>query len=169
MHAWDQNELAKKSGISRAVVSFHVTGSRPIRDDHLAAYITALDKYEQSMLVAAWLRDVLPEAARLNILDTQSTRLSESVTTWSPELTAEQRNMLQFWSEKIAADPELADTFRAITRKAGWIPSDHPPTEPTTQDLLQRAARKFAEENPPDTAPPARHTSASPPRLPGMD
>lgn len=175
MHSWDQNELAKQSGISRAVVSFHLTGSRPIRDDHLAAYITALDKYEQSQLVAAWLQDTLPAAALENVLDSTSNTLREDVRTWSPDLTPEQQHMLQFWAAKIAADPELAGIFRSITRKAGWEPApiiQHPatsiqPPAPTSpkEAALRLAARLHDEEHPlpPATAPAAPRSARGSP------
>jgi len=132
MHGWNQSDLAKLCGIARTQISFHITGERPIRDDHLAAYITALDKYEQSQLVAAWLQDTLPPAALENVLDSTSHTLREEVRTWSPDLTPEQQHMLQFWAAKIAADPELAGIFRSITRKAGWEPI-HQTTRPRRQ------------------------------------
>jgi len=120
MHDWDQNALAKASGVSRAVVSFHLTGARPIRDDHLASYITALDKHEQAMLVAAWLQDTLPEAAAQNVLDSTTGTVREEVRTFTLGLSHEQQSMLKFWADKLAADNDLAAIFAAISRKSGW-------------------------------------------------
>ena len=119
-HGWDQNDLARQAQVSRAVVSFHFTGSRPIRDDHLAQYAAALDKHEQSMLVSAWLRDCLPDTAAANVLDPYTQSLAEEVKRYQPSLTTEQQAMLDWWAAKLAADTELAHIFAAITRKAGW-------------------------------------------------
>jgi transcriptional regulator with XRE-family HTH domain len=120
MHDWEQNDLAKACGINRATISMHLAGLRPIRDDHLALYVAALDKAEQSMLVSAWLQDTLPEVASKNVLDSQSNTLREEVRTWRPGLSEEQKSMLDWWAAKLAADDELDHIFKAITRKAGW-------------------------------------------------
>jgi len=119
-HSWEQSDLAKLSGINRATISMHLSGSRAIRDDHLAAYSLALDKGEQSMLVSAWLRDCLPEAAAANVLEPGTFTVREEVRQWQPGLTDEQRNMLDWWAAKLAADDELDHIFKAISRKAGW-------------------------------------------------
>lgn len=153
MHGWQQSQLASASGIAAPTLSAQLNGTRVIRDDHLAAYITALDKYEQSQLVAAWLQDTLPAAALENVLDSTTNSLREEVRTWSPALSAEQHSMLHFWSEKLAADPELADIFRSLTRKAGWNPLDHSPTASTVAGHLAAAARQYDAEHrlPPPT------------------
>jgi len=121
MHGWNQSDLAKLSGIAIPTVSHHINGQRVIRDDHLALYITALDKAEQSMLVSAWLQDTLPAAAAGNVLDSTSNTLREEIRTWRPGLSDEQKSMLDWWAAKLAADDELAQIFHAITRKAGWL------------------------------------------------
>ena len=119
-HGWDQNQLAKASGVAVPTVSHHLTGRRVIRDDHLAQYAAALDKSEQSMLVSAWLRDCLPDTVAANILDPYTQRLAEEVKRYQPSLTTEQQSMLDWWAAKLAADTELAHIFAAISRKAGW-------------------------------------------------
>ena len=120
LHGWQQADLAKASGLDRATVSLHLTNTRAIRDDHLAAYITALDPIEQTTLVAAWLRDTLPAAACESVLDTATNRLSESVRTWRPTLAPDQQKMLDWLAAKLATDPELADIFAAACRKGGY-------------------------------------------------
>ena len=121
-HGWEQNDLARESGINRATISMHLSGLRPIRDDHLALYITALDKAEQSRLVSAWLQDTLPPAAAQNVLESASNLVREEVRTWRPGLTSEQADMIDFWVAKLVEDDELASIFGAITRKSGWQP-----------------------------------------------
>lgn len=124
MHSWTQADLAKSSGLDRAQVNLHVNGPRAIRDDHLAAYCTALDRTEQAQLVAAWLRDTLPEATQQAILEPDSNRLNEQVTLWKPGLDPEQQSMIQWWTERLALalDRELDEVFRIVTRRSGWQP-----------------------------------------------
>ena len=122
VHGWEQIDLAKKSGVNRSTISLHLNGSRPIRDDHLALYITALDKAEQSRLVSAWLQDTLPPDAVQDVLDSASNSVREEVRAWRPGLTPEQAEMINFWVAKLVEDDELARIFGAITRKAGWTP-----------------------------------------------
>ncbi len=119
-HGWTQAEFAKLVGLARTQVSQHLSTERPVRDDHLAQYAQALDKAEQSMLVSAWLRDCLPDAAAANVLEPGTFIVREEVRQWQPGLTAEQRNMLDWWAAKLAADDELDHIFKAISRKAGW-------------------------------------------------
>ena len=125
MHGWEQNDLARLTGINRTQISFHLNGSRPVRDDHLALYITALDKAEQSRLVSAWLQDTLPPAAAQNVLESASNLVREEVRAWRPGLTSEQADMIDFWVEKLVEDDELARIFGAITRRGGWQPGLH--------------------------------------------
>ena len=117
---WQQADLAKACGIDRATISHHINGARAIRDDHLAAYCTALDRTEQAQLVAAWLRDILPADAQAAVLSENSDRVQEEVATWRPGLDEEQRQMLHWWSQKLATDRELDEVFRILTRRAGW-------------------------------------------------
>jgi transcriptional regulator with XRE-family HTH domain len=124
MHNWDQSDLARESGLSRPTVSLHLNCSRPVRDDHLAAYCSALDRSEQTMLVAAWLRDTLPAQTQEQVLTPGSSVLKEDVRAWRPTLDSEQRSMIQWWEQKLASDMELDQIFRAITRRVGWPGKD---------------------------------------------
>ena len=119
-NGWQQSDLATSSGIAAQTLSAHLNGTRVIRDDHLAAYITALDPIEQTTLVAAWLRDTLPAAACESVIDTATNRLSEPVRTWRPTLAPDQQKMLDWLAAKLATDPELADIFAAACRKGGY-------------------------------------------------
>lgn len=121
-HSWTQSDLAKATQIDVATVSHHINNRRAIRDDHLAAYCTALDRLEQAQLVAAWLRDTLPATAQEAVLTDTSGRLREEVTQWQPALDDEQRQMLHWWAQRLAIDPELDEIFRISTRRAGWQP-----------------------------------------------
>ncbi len=169
MHGWTQSDLAEKSGIHRPTVSLHITGSRPMRDDHLAAYIAVLDKYEQSQLVSAWLQDTLPSAALENILDSTTQRLREEVRTWSPDITPQQQSMLHYWADKIAADPELAEIFHSLSRKAGWHPSSLTQHDTTPQILPEPcppSAPTATSTAPSQTSPQIPNTPANVVKLP---
>ncbi len=122
MHSWTQSDLAKAADIAIPTVSHHITGNRPIRDAHLAAYLPCLDAPEQRDLLAAWLQDVLPQSVQQYILEPTGNRLREEVTTFSMGISPEQQSMLRFWADKLASDDELDHIFAAITRKAGWKP-----------------------------------------------
>ncbi|HRJ09308.1 MAG TPA: hypothetical protein PK490_14985 [Prosthecobacter sp.] len=106
--------------MNRAVVSFHLTGARPIRDDHLSAYCRCLDAEEKARLVSAWLRDALAPEDAATVLDPGTHRLQEEVRAWRPGLTDRQKSQLEFWASRLVADPDLAEIFDIITRRAGW-------------------------------------------------
>ena len=122
MHSWTQSDLAKATTIDVATVSHHINNRRAIRDDHLALYCNALDRTEQAQLVAAWLRDTLPDTTQDAILEPHTNRLREEVQLWQPGLNPEQQSMIQWWTERLARDRELDEIFRIITRRAGWTP-----------------------------------------------
>lgn len=155
MHGWEQNDLARLTGINRTQISFHLNGSRPVRDDHLAAYITALAKAEQSRLVSAWLQDTLPAEVIANVLDITSNSVREEVRAWRPGLTSEQMDMLDFWAAKFTEDDELARIFRAITIKGGWQPDPIAHAEKVVFDIGKRLGQ------PPHTTP---HPATDQPR-----
>ncbi len=54
---WTELKLAEMSGILPSVVSAHLCGERPIRPQHLAAYLGVLDRQERVAFLDAWLRD----------------------------------------------------------------------------------------------------------------
>ncbi len=122
MHGWTQTEFATRSLTSITTICAQLAHRRPIRDDHLAAYLPCLDRTEQRQLLAAWLQDVLPATVQEHVLEPTGSRLQEEVTTYALGLSAEQQSQLRFWAEKLAADDELDHIFAAITRKAGWKP-----------------------------------------------
>ncbi len=117
---WNQGDLAKRSGIIRSTVSDHLSGQRPIRDEHLIAYLAALDSHERPMLLGAWLRDTLGAEVIRDVLKLPENRIAEPVAEWSPALDDQQRKMLSWWAAELARDPELAEIFRRITLKAGY-------------------------------------------------
>lgn len=161
MHGWEQNDLARLTGINRTQISFHLNGSRPVRDDHLALYITALDKAEQSRLVSAWLQDTLPAEAIANVLDITTNSVREEVRAWRPGLSPEQMDMLDFWAAKFTEDDELARIFRSITIKGGWQPD--PSTHGTTLDHAEKVVFDIGKRlgQPPHTTP---HPATDQPR-----
>lgn len=127
LHHWQQADLARACGLDRTQVNLHINGARVIRDDHLAAYCTALDRTEQAQLVAAWLRDTLPATAQDAVLSDSGDRIREDVAQWQPGLDDEQRQMLHWWAQKLAVDRELDEVFRVLTRRAGWQALDSQP------------------------------------------
>ena len=54
---WNELKLAAVSGILPSVISAHLTGQRPMRPQHLAAYLRVLDRQERGALLDAWLQD----------------------------------------------------------------------------------------------------------------
>jgi transcriptional regulator with XRE-family HTH domain len=160
-HGWQQADLANRSKIAAQTLSLHLNGSRPINDDHLALYITALDKSEQSRLVSAWLQDTLPAEVIANVLDITTNSVREEVRAWRPGLSPEQMDMLDFWAAKFTEDDELARIFRSITIKGGWQPD--PSTHGTTLDHAEKVVFDIGKRlgQPPHTTP---HPATDQPR-----
>lgn len=120
-HQLSQTELSQRARIAGQVVHYHLSGKRPVRDDHLSSYLQALDSLDRPMLLAAWLRDILSAELISQLLDTtHPSRLAESIRAWTPQLDHEQRRMFDWWAAQLVRDPELDAIFRAITRKAGY-------------------------------------------------
>lgn len=119
-HDWTQDKLAKRCRVSPSVVTWHLSRRRPVLSNHLAVYLDALDAHERPILLAAWLRDSLGADVIRDVLHVEENRVREEVAAWSPSLTSEQRQMLNWWSAQLARDPELAEIFRRITLKAGY-------------------------------------------------
>src|SRR5207249_11649259 len=76
---WDELKLAEVSGILPSVISAHLSGNRPIRPQHLAAYLRVLDRQERSALLDAWLQDNVRSEVAANLLEgTKTIRCGQS-------------------------------------------------------------------------------------------
>lgn len=121
---WTQLDLAERSGVHRASIGNHLGNLRAIRDEHLYAYLRAVPIRDAAGLLAAWLQDLfssndeLDRAILSEILDSQSGRLCEDVVRWAPELSPQQRNNLEFWSNNITKDSELDQLLEIMTRRS---------------------------------------------------
>ena len=110
---WDEVKLAEVSGILPSVISAHLSGNRPIRPQHLAAYLRVLDRQERSALLDAWLQDNVRSEVAANLLEGTKT---DSM--WSVE---ENRcRMLDWWATAIARDSKIAKIFRRFGTKAAF-------------------------------------------------
>src|SRR6059058_4025266 len=110
---WDELKLAEVSGILPSVISAHLSGNRPIRPQHLAAYLRVLDRQERVAFLDAWLRDNMDYEVIANLLDGTKTRSISSV----PE---NQCRMLDWWATAIAGDSKFAKIFTRFSTKAGF-------------------------------------------------
>jgi hypothetical protein len=108
---WNELKLAEVSGILPSVISAHLSGQRPIRPQHLAAYLRVLDRQDRSALLDAWLQDNVNREAIANLLDGTKT---DSM--WSVE--ENRRRMLDWWAMAIVRDFKLAKIFRPFRSKA---------------------------------------------------
>jgi hypothetical protein len=113
LRGWNGRELAEHSGIVPSVVSAHLSGKRPIRPHHLAAYLSVLDRHERAAFLGTWLRDNLRHELIADLLEGTKT---DSM----PALEENQRRMLDWWATAIARDSKLAKTFSRLTTKAGF-------------------------------------------------
>jgi hypothetical protein len=57
-HKWNEKTLAQRTGISRSMVSRHLTGKRKISVEHLTAYWRSILPTERNGLLTAWLVDI---------------------------------------------------------------------------------------------------------------
>jgi hypothetical protein len=111
---WNQLKLAERSGIAQSVVSAHLSGQRPIRPQHLTAYLRVLDRQERAAFLSTWLRENLDHELVTDLLDGTKT---DSM----PTLEQNRRRMLDWWATAIARDSKLAKTFTHLTTKAGFL------------------------------------------------
>jgi hypothetical protein len=112
---WNELKLAEVSGILPSVISAHLSGQRPIRPQHLAAYLRAVDRQERGALLDAWLQDNVNREAIANLLDGTKTDSMRS--------TGEnRRRMLDWWAMAIARDSRLAKIFHRFRGKAAQLP-----------------------------------------------
>jgi hypothetical protein len=114
---WSELKLAEMSGILPSVVSAHLCGKRPIRPQHLAAYLRVLDRQERVAFLDAWLRDNVGHEVIANLLDGTKTHSMSSV----PE---NQCRMLDWWATAIAGDSKVVEIFNRVSTKAKFkVPS----------------------------------------------
>jgi hypothetical protein len=104
--------LAERSGILPRVVSAHLCGKRPIRPQHLAAYLRVLDRQQRVAFLHAWLRDNVDHNVIANLLDGTKT---DSM----PSTEENQCRMLDWWATAIARDSTFAKIFGRFSTKAG--------------------------------------------------
>jgi hypothetical protein len=110
---WTQLKLAEMSGILPSVVSAHLCGKRPIRPQHLAAYLRVLDRQGRVAFLDAWLRDNMDYEVIANLLDGTKTRSMSSV-------QENQCRMLDWWATAIVGDSKFAKIFTRLSTKAGF-------------------------------------------------
>ena len=112
---WNDLKLAEVSGILPSVISAHLSGQRPIRPQHLVAYLRVLDRQERGALLDAWLQDNVNREAIANLLDGTKTDSMRSV-------EENRGRMLDWWAMAIARDSRLANIFRRFRSKAAKLP-----------------------------------------------
>ena len=112
---WNELKLAEESGILPSVISAHLSGQRPIRPQHLGAYLRVLDRQERSALLDAWLQDNVDCEVVANLLDGTKTDSMRSV-------EQNRCRMLDWWAMAIARDSKLAKIFRRFSTKAASFP-----------------------------------------------
>src|SRR5581483_6595013 len=112
---WDELRLAQVAGVLPTVVSAHLSGRRPIRQQHLGAYLTVIDRPERSALLDAWLQDNANREMIANLLNGTRTDSMRSV-------EDNQLRMLDWWAMAIARDFKLAKIFRRFRSKAVRVP-----------------------------------------------
>jgi hypothetical protein len=112
---WDELKLAEVSGVLPSVISAHLSGQRPIRPQHLAAYLRVLDRQERSALLDAWLQDNADCEVIANLLDGIKTDSMRSV-------EQNRFRMLDWWAMAIVHDSKIAKIFRRFRTKAALFP-----------------------------------------------
>src|SRR5205814_4682471 len=110
---WNELKLSEVSGILPSVMSAHLSGQRPIRPRHLAAYLRVLDRPERSALLDAWLQDNVDCEVIANLLDGTKTDSMRSV-------EENRSRMLDWWATAVARDSKVAKIFRPFSTKAAF-------------------------------------------------
>lgn len=123
---WSQQDLESRSKIVRTTISTHLSGKRPIRDEHLAAYIAAVPGPDKIRLLAAWITDVLKEDDRSEVLTLDQSHLAEDVASWLPPLNDTQRSALQWLADAMVKDRELDDWILSLLQRLGFVPPATP-------------------------------------------
>lgn len=127
---WNELKLAEVSGVLPSVISAHLGGQRPIRPQHLAAYLRVLDRQERGALLDAWLQDNVNREAIANLLDGTKTDSMRSV-------EENRGRMLDWWAMAIARDSKLAKIFHRFRGKATQLPLELLPLVSTTAVQFQ--------------------------------
>jgi hypothetical protein len=104
LRAWTELKLAELSGILPSVVSAHLCGKQPIRPQHLATYLTVLNRQERVALLHAWLRDNVS-------LDVMANLLEGTKTHSMPSAEENQCRMLDWWATAIVRGSTFAKIF----------------------------------------------------------
>jgi hypothetical protein len=110
---WDELKLAELSGILPRVVSAHLSAKRPIRPQHLAAYLRVLDRQERVAFLDAWLRDNVGHEAIASLLNGTKT---DSM----PSFEENQYRMLDWWATAITRDSKVAKIFSRFGYES-WV------------------------------------------------
>jgi hypothetical protein len=104
LRAWTELKLAELSGILPSVVSAHLRGKHPIRAQHLATYLTVLNRQERVALLHAWLRDNVSHNVIANLLGGTQTNSM-------PSVEENQCRMLDWWAMAIVRGSTFAKIF----------------------------------------------------------
>jgi transcriptional regulator with XRE-family HTH domain len=118
--SWTEIRLAKETGISRAVVSQHVSGKRPISYNDLLRYLKVLNSQERPKLLWAWLSDHLPAELQEDLFSASGEDLAQAVTEFVPGLDAEHQALFSWWAREVSRDGELDDLLKLLSAKAGY-------------------------------------------------
>jgi len=116
---WNEGRFAKQAGVALSVLSNQLSGQRPIRIQHLSAYLRVLDAHERPKLLNAWLRDNVEHETIHDLLNGQI-GLNAEVREWRPELNPDQAAMLDWLAQELPNDPELEKVFTHLTKSVGF-------------------------------------------------
>lgn len=118
----ERSALATDAELSPAYVTYHLGGSRPVRDVHLAKYMAVLDISDKRRLFAAWMKDVLDPESLEALFGGGENRLAEEVVEYASTVEPETVRMMKFWIDRFRVDSELKELFETITKRAGYVP-----------------------------------------------
>lgn len=127
---WTHAKLGATAAIDPTTVTRHLSGARVIRDEHFVKYMAAVPAIDKPLLLAAWLRDVLPPADTELLLDQKSTHLNEAVVEWLPALDPDAKRRMQWLCDQMVRDPELRDLMKIMTKNFGYEPPAAEPGNP---------------------------------------
>lgn len=116
---WTQQDWADRTGIDRTYVSSHLAAKRPIRDEHLAAYVRAVPGIDKQRLLSAWIRDVF-DADDLPRLLNEDGHIHEDAANWLPGPNEEQRSELLWLAGERVKDSELDKWLATLLRRLGY-------------------------------------------------